>query len=240
MSGLAHAHHPLITDDTGTQGGGGNQLEFGVNYQRSRTDGVIESRRALPFTYTRGILDNLDAFIGTVLATHPKKGWDNVGVGVKWRFFDDEANQRSMAIKPEITLPVSKADEEAGLGPGKTSYGLSFIVNQEMPFGELHFNVAAARVNTALAPEDNTKRKNRHRISIAPVWSVTDAFKLALDVGVQTNPDSAMKSSMGHMQLGAVYSPSKHLDWSLGLLREVRDGPVSTTAATLGLTWRFR
>lgn len=237
LTGLVHAHHPLITDDAGTQGTGGNQFEFGYDYARSKADGVTARERGIPLTYTRGILDNLDVFIGTTRATHPKNGWSNLGVGAKWRIFEDEANERSMALKPEIALPVSRKAEEDGLRTAKTSYGLTFIYSQETPFGELHFNAAAERANTALESAD---RKQRYRVSVAPVWQVTDSFKLALDVGVQTNPDSGQKARMGYVQLGAVYSPDKNLDLSFGLTRDLMDGPVNTTAATLGLTWLFR
>jgi hypothetical protein len=69
---------------------------------------------------------------------------------------------------------------------------------------------------------------------------VAEGWKLALDVGLQTNPDRAEKARMGYLELGLVYSPSDDLDLSLGVTRELMDGTVSTTTATLGLTWRFR
>ena len=32
LSGLSHAYFPLLTDDTGTQGASGNQLEISYSY----------------------------------------------------------------------------------------------------------------------------------------------------------------------------------------------------------------
>lgn len=234
----ALAYHPLITDDTGTQGLGGNQLELGFDYARSTSEGTVDIGRGVPFTYTRGLTDRLDAFAGVSRITSPNAGWSNVGIGAKWRFYEDEASMTSLAIKPEIVLPVSASDEADGLGNGKTSYGLTLILTRGVPFGELHMNLAAER-NT-YADDTITDRRSRYRASIAPVWAVAEDWKLALDLGVQTNPDRTEKARMGYAELGVIYSPSKDLDLSLGIIRDLMDGEVRTTSATLGVTWRFQ
>ena len=78
------------------------------------------------------------------------------------------------------------------------------------------------------------------RLSAAPVWDVAEGWKLALDAGLTTNPDRTARARMGYVELGAIYSPGKDLDLALGIIRNVRDGPASTTQATAGVTWRFR
>ncbi len=234
----ALAYHPLTTDDTGTQGRAGNQLELGYDYAHAKAAGVVDIGREVPFTFTRGLADSLDAFVGVARVTAPASGWSNVGIGAKWRFHENEASKFSLALKPEIRLPVSAAKEAAGFGNGKTSYGLSLIATRETDFGEVHFNLVAERDNfdDATIPD----RKNRYRISFAPVWSVREQWKLALDLGLQTNPDRAEKARMGYVELGMVYSPSADLDLGLGISRDVMDGAVQATSASFGLTWRFR
>jgi hypothetical protein len=235
----ALAYHPLVTDDTGTQGLSGNQLEIGYDYAHSKTAGVTDIGREVPFTYTRGLTDSLDAFAGIARQTAPGDGWGNVGVGAKWRFYEDDAAKFSMAVKPEIVLPISRAKEAAGFGNGKASYGLTLIATKETDFGELHFNLAVERSNYA-DTVTFTDRRNLYRISVAPVWAVAEKWKLALDLGLQTNPDPAEKSRMGYVELGMVYCPSENLDLSLGITRDVMDGPVQSTSASFGLTWRFK
>ncbi len=227
------AFHPLITDDTGTQGMAGNQLEAG--YDHVRANGA--TARGVGVTYTRGFTDGLDAFIGSAYQTSGPKGWGNVDVGMKWRFLENEASRFSMALKPEVLLPVSRADEAAGLGNGRTSYGLTFITSMETGFGELHFNLEAARAN--FADKTITDRKNFWRASVAPVWVLSEQWKLALDLGLQTNTDAAQDATMGYAELGVVYSPTPQLDVSFGLIRELMDGPASTTTATVQATWHF-
>lgn len=229
----SHAFHPLITDDTGTQGMAGNQFEAG--YDHARANGV--TARALGLTYTRGFTDGLDGFIGSAYQTNAPKGWGNVDVGMKWRLYENEASKLSLALKPEILLPVSRADEAAGLGNGKTSYGLTFITSMETSFGELHFNLEAARANFA----DNTitDRRNFWRASVAPVWHVAEGWKLALDLGLQTNADITENATMGYAELGVVYSLNEKFDFSFGLIRDLMDGAASTTTATVQATWHF-
>jgi hypothetical protein len=229
----AHAFHPLITDDTGTQGAGGNQLEFGYDHERS--DG--ETARALGVTYTRGITDQLDLYIGAARQVSDPDGWGNVGLGAKWRFYEDAASKLSLALKPEILLPVSESAEADGLGNGELSYGVTLIVSQETSFGELHFNAELARNDYADSAIDD--RKGFWRISVAPVWAVAESWKVALDLGLQSNADRGQDATMGFVEVGVVYSPNDQFDFSLGLIRDLMDGPADTTTATAQVTWHF-
>jgi hypothetical protein len=76
-------------------------------------------------------------------------------------------------------------------------------------------------------------------LSAAPVWDVTERWKLALDVGMMTNPDRAQRTFMGYAEIGAIYSPANQLDLAVGLVRNFRDGAASTTFFTGGVTGRF-
>lgn len=233
----AHAFHPLITDDTGTQGAGGNQLEIGTDHGRAEDGGVTDTARALGITYTRGITDNLDLYVGAAYQTSNPSGWGNPVIGAKWRFYEDEASKISFALKPEIVLPVSRQDEIDGLGTGETSYGLTLIASKETSFGELHFNAELARNNYQV--DDPAVRNDFWRVSVAPVWAVAEGWKLALDLGIQANEDRTQDATMGFVELGLVYSPNDSFDLSLGVIRDVMDGPVETTTVTAQVTWHF-
>src|SRR5512134_3402934 len=56
------AFQPLITDDTGTQGAGGNQVELALNRQEVKGAGDTTITRTLPLVFTRGITDALDLY----------------------------------------------------------------------------------------------------------------------------------------------------------------------------------
>jgi hypothetical protein len=234
----AFAYHPLISDDTGTQGSGGNLIEVGFDYARSQEAGITDTSRTIPLTYTHGIEDNLDIFVGVSRQLNPATGWRNTLLGAKWRFYENPQNRFSLAIKPEILLPVSASREAAGLGNGEISFAMTFILTKETTFGELHLNLAAQRNN--FDDHTNSDRRNLYRVSLAPVWHVSDNWKLAFDAGLTTNPDSGMKSHTGYMELGAIYSPDENLDFSLGLIRDSLGTSANSALATFLATWRFR
>lgn len=246
FSAQAFAFQPLITDDTGTQGAGGNQLEFSYGYDRTKTAGETERTHSVPVTYTRGLTDTIDIFVGTSYtwirpadATNKTRGITSPTIGAKWRVYENKDSKTSLAIKPEISLPTSEDREERGLGTGKTSGNLTLIVTQEVPFGAVHFNAGVGR-DRFRNTEDNPNTTYK-RASIAPVWDVSEQWKLALDVGVESasaNGDSVVSNFVG---LGAVYSPNKNVDLALGLFRTAdNESPRSTThSLTTGVTWRF-
>jgi hypothetical protein len=234
----AMAFHPLITDDTGTQGMGGSQLEIGYDHERIAQADVVEKGTAIPLTYTRGLTDNLDLFIGTARQVSPAGGWSNVGVGAKWRFYENADSGLSLGVVPRLDLPVSTAAEQRGLGSSKTNYSLALLLAQEMPFGLLLANVVAGRDDAGLE-ENAPGRKNNWRLSVAPVWRVSDRFNLALDLGALTDPDINNGYWMGFVEVGTVYSANPNLDLSLGVVQFIADGPIHDTNITAGLTWRF-
>lgn len=248
----AAAYQPLVTDDTGTQGLGGNQIELATTRQRQTTPGTVEQTltRTMPVVFTRGFAETLDLYLGAtsqriattdeVADTTREKGWGNVAIGAKWRFFEDEKSGFSLGVKPEVQLPVSDDKEARGLGNGKASWSALLIASRITNFGELHFNLTASQPGYALASSRNANRPRQWRTSIAPVWKVGENLKLALDLGIMTNPDRTQRTRKGYALLGAVYSPSEDIDLALGFSRENHDGAVRTLQGQAGLTWRFK
>lgn len=245
LSGPASPFQPLVTDDTGTQGPRGNQIETAYNHTVDKGPGTREVTRELPLVYTRGFTEALDLYVGAGYIrtapqdADPERGLGNVALGAKWRFYEDEASKLSFALKPEVLLPVSSKREARGLGTARMSYGTTFIASQETGFGAVHANLAVERVRYEDDALNSAERRTLWRLSVAPVWDVSDGWKLALDAGVMTNPNRAERASMGYIEIGAIYSPSKQLDLAAGVVRNVRDGEIRTTFGTLGLTWRF-
>lgn len=243
----AFAFQPLITDDTGTQGAGGNQLEFGVSEDREKFDGTTTRTRTLPIVYTRGLADPLDVFIGidhqrirSDVPDTSASGRGNPVIGLKWRFYENEGSKTSLAVKPEIALPVSGSREARGLGTGKTSHRLTAILTQELGFGAVHANLGVARDrfrDPGVSPNVSTTHA-----SVAPVWDVAEGWKLAADLGTDSARGGGQRVRANYFEIGAIYSPNKDLDFALGLIRTSDNQSPKTTvnSATAGVTWRFR
>ena len=246
LPGVAAAYQPLITDDTGTQGVAGHQLEFALDATRVKQAGNDERARGASLTYTYGVTESLDFFAGVpysdVRRDAPASGAHGFGsatLGAKWRFYDNEASGTSIALKPELRLPVSARDEAQGLGVGKLSAQLTAIVTQNLPFGALHFNAVAGRDRSR--DPANTPETSYRRLSIAPAWHVNDAWKLVADVGQEWSRASDTTRISRYVEVGAVYAASKSVELALGLIAyRDNDEPVRRArTATLGLTWHF-
>lgn len=243
----ASAFQPLVTDDTGTQGTGGNQLELSFSEDRAAAAGNIQRLRTLPIVYTHGLTGTLDAFAGLsharIRSSTPAgdaSGGSNPSFGAKWRFYENEAGKTSFALKPEVLLPIGAGREDAGLGRGKASASLTLIVTQEVPFGAIHFNAGAGREryrDTSNHPDTTTTRA-----SIAPVWDLNARWKLALDLGTESAHGGGARVRTDFVELGAIFSPRKDLDFALGVVRSSdNDSPRTRThTATAGITWRFQ
>ena len=244
LAPAAWAAHPLITDDTGTQGKGAQQLEWA--HSAERVVQRLDRSRSLAgaWTYTLGASDQLDVFVtGSYLGLRPASdpstsGWSHLTLGAKWRLWELESSQISLALKPELLLPVSPAREARELGVGRSSYALTLIATQELPFGALHLNVQAGRDRFRDA-QDNERSL---RYSAAALWDLASGWRLALDLGQQT-----VRSAQGvevrarFVEIGTIYSPSKTQDWALGLIRSTdNDRPAAATRTlTGGWTYRF-
>ena len=242
----AMAYQPLITDDTGTQGTDGNQVELAVFRQESKSLGVTTRTTAIPFVYTRGIADALDVYAGighnritSTDASAEAHGFGNPVLGLKWRFYENDERKFSVGFKPEIQFGTSQDDEARGLGNGRTGFSGLLILTQETGFGAVHVNYGFTRANYALEPNRAALRSNLQRVSLAPVYEI-GAWKLAVDAGITTNPDRSERAAMGYAELGAIWSPDKDLDLSLGAIKFLRDGEPRSFTLTAGVTWRFR
>ena len=112
----AFAAHPLVSDDTGTQGDGNWQFESNGEVTAKQPD---TGRQTLwNSTLTRGVGEALDLYVNVPYTNLQHRsdsagsGMGDVEAGAKWRLFDDGA--LSIGIKPYLTLP--SGNDQRGLG----------------------------------------------------------------------------------------------------------------------------
>jgi hypothetical protein len=267
LTPLSYGYAPLNTDDAGTVGHKTNQVEiygsFAKEYgaasdQVDPTSATVDYEgggavRAVPFTYTRGITDELDAFVSATYYATPKGSFSsltNYSFGVKWRFYGDGETGLNFALKPQVILPATNVQQNYGVGNAALNYGVIAIASYFWEQAELHANVAYLRApyNTSQSVGFSTdpNRTNLYAVSVAPVWRVTPQFKLALDAGINTNPVVADQSLINYGMVAAIYSPAKTLDFGLSFQRYAANfGTVLsgsgayTNRIQAGVTWRF-
>jgi hypothetical protein len=222
----AQAYFPFVTDDTGTQGTGGQQFEFDYSFNKERGDVLDEDGRiidsvsgnsnAFPVTYTYGLSEDLDIFIGVARQVSPVSGWQNTEIGLKWVFAGDQTEGWSAALKPTIIIPVTQTMQDSGLGNASLNGSINLIASHLSDSHEVHFNLGYTSNRFVSNSASDNQRSNLWNISIAPIIVLNPNWKLGLDVGFQTNPDY----NSGYQAFGGIgvqYAPVKNLQIGLGL-----------------------
>jgi hypothetical protein len=237
------AAHPLITDDTGTQGKGKFQLELNGQYdwdKETKEDEAVNStggQAAAILSY--GIADNVDLILSVPylwgkaevneITVYDEKGIGDAVLETKLRLL--EKNGFSLALKPGISFTTG--NDEKGLGAGQLGGHLFLIASQELGAWAFHGNLGYIR------NENKTdERKDIWHASIAATWEVVKNLKLAANIGIERNPDTDANNDPAFLIGGIIYSMKENLDVDFGvkcgLTKSEKD--ISVLA---GITFRF-
>lgn len=193
------AAHPSITDDTGTQGVGKWQLELvaeRTRHARTADAGagpVHQLRTASTFNpvLSYGMLGNLDITLGLNhvrqrtaedgVITQSANGAGDSTLELKWRFY--ERGGLSLALKPGLVLP--SGDENRGLGTGKLSWGVNFILTQEAKPWTFLANVAYAEARYKLPADAQANHAHLWRASAGFGYTLREDLRLVGEAGVR-------------------------------------------------------
>jgi hypothetical protein len=227
----AFAAHPLVTEDTATQGVGNVELENGFSGVRSGSFWVFEYQPQISY----GLLTALDVivqpswFVEHITPGPTIDGSGDTNFDVKWRFFG--AAPWSLAIRAGITAATNQRG--LGLPDGKTSeHALLVLTYDESPLA-VHLN-GGLIVN----PYGAGLKRNLGHFSTAVMWNVNAALILTSEVAVETNPDPLRSSWGGSVLAGAVYTVRPGLDLDLGYQVGI-NAAVAAQTWLGGITYRF-
>lgn len=215
----AIAAHPMVTDDTGTQGAGNNQVELNADYITER-DG---SRATIGgATYSRGLTDTVDFFVDQPMVLSEQRGIGDTSLGMKWRFFDRDGT--SLAFKS--TLSMANANEEKGFGSGRHNLSALLILSQNFKAWSFHYNLGIES-NRFKSPEmEEANRRSIWKASAATTYSLTPQLKAVGDIGIERNSDIANRKNPAYALTGIIYSPSPMLDLDAGMKFGLNDASI--------------
>ena len=234
----ALAGHPLITDDAGTQGRGGFQIEFDSQQAYENQGGVKETDTEITPVVSYGLTDATDIVVGLPYdlmksrqqgETTRERGFSDLSLEAKWRFY--ETHGLGFAIKPGITLPSGSDDK--GLGAGKATYSLVFIATQDLKPWAFHLNLGYTR-------NENTQqaRKDLWNASFASEWQVARNLRLVGNIGFERGDDPTSRNNPGFLLGGLIYSLTESTivdgGYKLGLTKSEADHTILA-----GITLRF-
>jgi len=245
LAGTANAAHPLITDDSGTQGKGKIQLEFFGEYGFDRKDGITEKSLQAPTVpfLTYGLTDAADIVLGlsyNEVATEHAGGTSAIrGIGdatveLKTRFY--EKNGLSFAVKPGITLP--SGDDNKGLGNGRASYHIFFITSQDSQPWALHLNLGYIRNEYRIKGVKDANRVDIWHVSLATQVEVFNKLKAVANIGMERNPDKTSETHPAFILGGLIYSITGNIDVDAGIKFGLNKQETEISYLA-GITWRI-
>ncbi len=245
MSGSVFAAHPLITDDTGTQGAGKWQFEIIGEHGYDKEDGVIEKGFEMPTVpfVTYGLTDSIDIVFGLPYTsvrtqeagvTSAARGITDASIEVKARLYEKDG--LSLAVKPGVGLPTG--DEEKGLGNGKASYNTFIIATKEAEPWAFHLNLGYVRNEYKLQADGEGSRKDIWHVSLASQMEVVKDLNVVANVGMERNPDRSSQADPSFILGGIVYSIALDLDIDLGVKAGL-SRPETDYSVLAGITLRM-
>ena len=238
FSGSAFAAHPLITDDTGTQGKKKYQIEVNGQYGQDKSEGVTQNSTQLATGLAYGITDNLDISIGvpylslrtkTADGSITDQGVSDVSVGLKWRFY--EHDNFSLSLKPAVTLP--SGDEDKGLGTGRATYSLYLILTKEIAPLVFHLNLGYIRNENKL-----DQVQDLWHASLASEYKIVKDLKAVINFGMQRNTSKLSGTHPAFVLGGLIYSISENFDFDIGYKYGLNNDEIDHTGL-VGLTFKF-
>jgi hypothetical protein len=231
---LAHAAHPLLTEDAGTQEPGKQQVELNTDWiQKPRN-----TDRVGAFTYTYGLREGLDLFATAPFTLSSPAGMNDVSLGVKWKML--ETGRTSFALKPELFLP--SGDEHKSLGTGLPGLTLTLVSSTEAAPWIFHANLALTLNHYRMDADRAANRNVRWRVSGAVEYFLAEKWQLVGDVGMERAQENDSNSHPVYLLMGAIYSPQQNVDLDAGVKFNRHCGNCATPGNRqfgVGLTWRF-
>ena len=244
--GSAFATHPLLGEDTGTQGPGRVLVESNVNYLK---DNEFKST-AVPVALTAGVGENIDAAVEMpYLLLHPspvtgrdESGFSDVVFKFKHRFFErekknGEKEQFEQSLAYQVLYLQPTGDEEKGLGAGSSRWGARLISTSEWETVEINANVGYESSGKALR-RGNVSFDNALLFSIAAEYERVKPWEPVVELAVIRVKEPAGHSRIVTALFGMIYEPSEEFYVDAG----VRIGLNSTSedyALLAGFGYKF-
>ncbi len=234
----AVASHPLITDDTGTQGGKRAQFELNGEYGYDREEGGVEKRINVSSILSCGIKERIDIVLGLPLerlqisdagSEFIAQGISDIPIEVKWRFI--ERGNLSLALKPGITVPTG--DHENSLGNGEATYHGFIIATKKLRAKVFHLNIGYNRNENTLG-----MRKDLWHASVASEMIFANNIRAVMNVGIDRNPEENKSLNPVFLLVGIVYPLVGNVDLDCGLKTGLT-GPATDLTLLLGSAFRF-
>jgi len=218
VSSGAHAAYPLITEDTGTQGKEGWQLE-GTSEVATLQGGRVTSDN-LVLNY--GVTDSADLQFVLPWYSGDIQGVGDQQINLKWRFF--ERGPFTMGVKPSLLLPGG--DPQKGTGTGELNWAVTLIGGYQVGNFAVHADALYQRNKNTFSARDPLSHVS------AGVLYRLGSVQLVADFTRETSLDPANDEAARYNVVGVIWTVRP--DFGLGMGYKTGGGGTS-----LDHSWLF-
>jgi hypothetical protein len=193
---FALAARPLITEDADTLGKGSAKIEAGLDYARDN-NGDKYFFSSLQLAY--GLRDRLEiAATLPYFFLYPKEGARVDGVGdlyayLRYRVWEEKGFYPALALKPILKIPI--ADENKGLGSGKTDFGFNAAFSKSFSGFNLNFDATYVFYG-----EKNVT--DQLLLGLAGEFEIAKGFNLVSEIRYGNNFNSGRKDDAATLMVG--------------------------------------
>ena len=239
LSLTVHGAHPLITEDTGTQGIGHFQLELTHDLSRQKDTGLETRDQTLNAILSAGLSDSLDLIVGLPYervtewdggAKTSAHGFADMEVAAKWRFY--EAGPLSLALRPGLGLPTGNDDK--GLSSAHFVPSLFGVMTYASDPWAFHLHLGYTRN----LHDGSDQRNHIYHASMACELGVSDSARLVADASMESSSDLTGPTVASSVVLGLIYSVTSKLELDLGYREGLTDAAPDHAWLT-GLSLHF-
>jgi hypothetical protein len=202
----AHAAHPALTEDTGTQGTGRVELELGASVVRPPEGRVT----ALEPQLSIGVTDHVDAIVRPTLLWSASTDGGTRGAAatttdIKWRFLDVDGVH--VGLRAGIDWPTGSRR----LGGDRTSAHALLAVSRSVGDATMSLNVGVERHRA-----EDGERPLIAALAMGVLYPIGPRVTLVADVGLASNPDASRATTPAVASVGMIARITPWLDVDVG------------------------
>lgn len=228
---VACAGHPMLSEDTGTQGAGNAELELGFAWSRNHGDRFFLFQPQLSY----GAASTLDfiaqpSWLHNDASTHgSEQGFGDTNLDMKWRFYGNAP--LSLAVRAGFELPTSQYD--LSLPHGEVSTHSVLVATLDTAPLTLDTNIGYT-----FNPNGTGLRTDVYHFSAAAMYAVNESAYLIVDTAADSSadPQSSHWSKVG--LAGIIYTLAPSLDIDAGYRTGLNSAAIAKQWL-LGITYRW-
>ena len=235
LAGSGHAAHPLISEDTGTQGRGKFELELGSTITHGQGGRIVELDPQLSY----GAFGALDVILrpsvfwltgGAAEGAGRSPGFGATSLDVKWRPLTWGA--WSVGTRAGVDLPTASE----GIGPRQP--GTHALVMATYASDAMMGTAILAYGRVPRDPTTPGARRDMLRGSLATLVKLTSSFRLGADIAIMRAEEVPQRAWPAVAVLGVIARLPGGVDADTGY-QQPRIRPAPAGAWLLGATLRW-